>query len=234
VTVLQHQIDKKEVGGRLFIVSTPIGNLEDISLRALKILSQVDLIAAEDTRTTKILLDHYNIHKPLISYYSYNEERRVPELISKLKEGRSIAVVSDAGTPGISDPAYRLIKSAIEENIQVDAVLGASAILPALIVSGFPVKQFIFEGFLPIKKGRKTLLEQLKQEKETIVLYESPYRLLRTLQDIKSTFGNRNICVCRELTKKFEEVVHGRIDEVIAHFTNKAIKGEFVLVIATN
>ncbi len=222
------------MSGILYIVSTPIGNLEDISLRAIKILSQVDLIAAEDTRKTKILLDHYNIHKPLISYYSYNEERRVPELIAKLKEGRTIAVVSDAGTPGISDPAYRLIKSAIENDIQIEAIPGASAVLPALITSGFAIKQFIFEGFLPVKKGRKTLLEQLKQEKETIVLYESPYRLIRTLQDIKSTLGNRNICVCRELTKKFEEVVHGRVDEVIAHFEKHTMKGEFVLVISPN
>ncbi|MBI5217260.1 MAG: 16S rRNA (cytidine(1402)-2'-O)-methyltransferase [Ignavibacteriae bacterium] len=214
------------------MVSTPIGNLEDISLRAIKILSSVDFIAAEDTRKTKILLDHYDIHKPLISYYSYNEERRVPELVAKLKEGRTIAVVSDAGTPGISDPAYRLIKSAIEAEIHIEAIPGASAVLPALITSGFPIQHFIYEGFLPVKKGRKTLLEQLKQENETIVLYESPYRLLRTLRDIKAVLGNRRVCVSRELTKKFEETVRGNIDEVIRYFETHTLKGEFVLVIS--
>ncbi|MBI3194899.1 MAG: 16S rRNA (cytidine(1402)-2'-O)-methyltransferase [Ignavibacteriae bacterium] len=231
-TDIQQHSETNRESGVLYIVSTPIGNLEDISLRAIKILSQVDMIAAEDTRKTKFLLDHYNIHKQLISYYSYNEERRVPELMKKLKEGISIAVVSDAGTPGISDPAYRLIKSAIEEDILVEAIPGASAILPALIVSGLPMKQFIFEGFLPVKKGRKTLLEKLKQEQETIVFYESPYRLLKTLQDIKTIIGNRKISVCRELTKIFEEVVRGSVDEVITHFSKHRIKGEIVLVVA--
>ncbi|TAK63148.1 MAG: 16S rRNA (cytidine(1402)-2'-O)-methyltransferase [Bacteroidetes bacterium] len=219
--------------GVLYIVSTPIGNLEDISLRALKVLSSVDIIAAEDTRKTGILLNHYNIHKPLVSYYSYNEERRIPELIEKLKSGNSIAVVSDAGTPGVSDPAFRLIKAAIDEDIPVAATPGPTAFLPALISSGLPIQPFLFEGFLPVKKGRQTKLQELAKEQRTVILYESPFRLLRTLQDIQTHFGNRKICIARELTKKFEEIITTSLSQAIKHYSAKSIKGEFVIIIST-
>ncbi|HLF14544.1 MAG TPA: 16S rRNA (cytidine(1402)-2'-O)-methyltransferase [Bacteroidota bacterium] len=218
--------------GTLYIVSTPIGNLEDISVRALAVLAGVDLIAAEDTRTTGNLLKHFGIKKPMLSYFSYNEARRVPDLVSKLKEGRAIAVVSDAGTPGISDPAWRLISAAIDADIPIVAIPGPTAFLPALIVSGLPIGSFVFEGFLPVKKGRTARLQELAKEERTIVLYESPHRLLRTLADLKKAFGDRRISVAREITKKFEEVVRGTIPEVIEHFTKTRIRGEFVLVIA--
>lgn len=218
--------------GTLYIVSTPIGNLEDISFRAVNILSNVDLIAAEDTRKTTILLRHYNIRTPLTSYYSYNEERRAPELVSKLKTGRSIALVSEAGTPGISDPAYRVIRAALDEGINVVPIPGAAAFLSALIVSGLPIDRFVFDGFLPVKKGRRTMLEQLRNEPCTVVLYEAPHRLLRTLKDLHEYFGDREITVARELTKKFEEVVRGRISSMLKHFTTKPPRGEFVIMIA--
>ncbi|HEY6191031.1 MAG TPA: 16S rRNA (cytidine(1402)-2'-O)-methyltransferase [Bacteroidota bacterium] len=218
--------------GTLYIVSTPIGNLEDISIRAVRTLSEVDLIAAEDTRTTRILLDHYGIRKPLISYYSYNEARRAPELLSKLRSGSSIALVSDAGTPGISDPAFRVVSSALEAGIPVKTVPGASALLPALIVSGLPSPRFAFEGFLPVKKGRKTRLGLLREEEGTIILYESPHRLLKTLRELRETLGEREISVARELTKKFEEVVRGSAGEVLEHFLHHTVRGEFVIVVA--
>lgn len=217
--------------GTLYIVSTPIGNLEDISRRAINILSEVDLVAAEDTRTTKILLDHYNIRKSLISYFSYNEIKRIPELTSKLKSGTSIALVSEGGTPGISDPAYRMIKTAISENIPVVAIPGPVAFLPALIISGLPTERFLFVGFLPIKKGRISHLSQLAREARTIVLYESPHRLLKTLLEVEHFFGNRNISVSRELTKMYEQTIRGKISVVIDYFKQHPIRGEFVLVI---
>ncbi len=216
----------------LYVVSTPIGNLEDISDRALRVLREVDLIAAEDTRTTGNLLRHFGVRKPMVSYFSRNEQRRVPELVAKLTDGSSIAVVSDAGTPGISDPAARLISASIAAGIPIVAVPGASAILPALIVSGLPIDSFVFEGFLPVKKGRSTALAALSKEEQTIVLYESPHRLLRTLGDLKASFGDRRISVAREITKKFEEVVRGSITEAIDHFTRHKVRGEFVLVVA--
>jgi 16S rRNA (cytidine1402-2'-O)-methyltransferase len=218
--------------GTLYVVSTPIGNLEDLTFRALKILGGVDLIAAEDTRTTLVLLRHYNISKPLLSYYSYNEARRSPELVDKLAAGTSIALVSDAGTPGISDPAYRIIRAALDRKVPVVAIPGAAAFLPALITSGLPMDRFVFEGFLPVKKGRKTKLESLAREERTIILYESPHRLLRTLTDLRTVLGDRQVSVARELTKKFEEVVHGTLSFAHEHFSAKSIKGEFVLVIA--
>ena len=217
--------------GKLYVVSTPIGNLEDISHRAVKILSEVDLIAAEDTRTTLTLLHRYNIRKPLVSYHNYNEARRTPELTSKLQQGASIALVSDAGTPGISDPAYRVIQAALENDIEIVGIPGATAFLPALIASGLPGERFVFEGFLPVKKGRKTRLEQLRDEPRTIILYESPHRLLRTLDDLQHFLGDRMISVSRELTKKFEETRRGRISELLDHFMKSAIKGEFVIVV---
>lgn len=217
--------------GILYIVSTPIGNLEDISPRALEILSTVEVIAAEDTRTSMVLLRRYDIHTPLISYYSYNEERRTPELIRKLTSGASLALISDAGTPGISDPAYRIIRSALDADVRVVPVPGPSAFLSALIVSGLPAERFVFEGFLPVKKGRRTILEKLRTEDSTIILYESPHRLLRTLTDLRGALGDREAAVARELTKKFEEVLRGPLSSHIEHFTAKSPRGEFVLVV---
>ncbi len=219
------------IAGTLYIVSTPIGNLEDITFRAVSILSGVDLIAAEDTRKTGILLNHYQLRKPLVSFFSFNEARRTPELIAKLKSGTSIALVTDAGTPGISDPAFRIIRAALDESIPVVAIPGPTAFLPALIVSGLPVERFVFEGFLPVKKGRKTMLESLRRENRTIILYESPHRLLKTLRELQEHLGNREISVARELTKKFEEVVRGRISDAINHFSTHKILGEFVIVL---
>lgn len=217
--------------GALYVVSTPIGNLEDITLRAIKILGGVDLIAAEDTRKTKILLDHLSIAKPLLSYYSYNEARRIPELISHLTGGKSVAVVTDAGTPGISDPAFLLIRAAVEKEIPVIPVPGASAALAALVASGLPTERFVFEGFLPVKKGRQTKLKELRNERRTIILYESPFRIERTLADIVAHFGDRRIALARELTKKFEEVLRGSAAEILAHVQRSRPKGEFVIVI---
>lgn len=220
--------------GALYVVSTPIGNLDDISLRAIKILGGVDLVAAEDTRKTKFLLDHLQIAKPLISYYSYNEARRVPELIDKLKEGKAVAVVTDAGTPGISDPAFLLIRAAIENGIPVIPIPGASAALAALVASGLPTERFVFEGFLPVKKGRKTKFEELKKERRTIIIYESPFRVERTLEDLVEHFGERRVVVARELTKKFEEIIRGTTVEVLLHLRKSTPKGEFVIVVEGN
>ncbi|HLE34212.1 MAG TPA: 16S rRNA (cytidine(1402)-2'-O)-methyltransferase [Bacteroidota bacterium] len=220
------------MSGILYIVATPIGNLEDLTYRAVKVLSSVDLIAAEDTRTTKVLLDHYQISKPMLSYFSYNEKRRTPELIQHLLDGKSIALVSDAGTPGISDPAHRIVAAAVENSIPVIPIPGASAFLSALIVSGLPMDHFVFEGFLPIKKGRKTKIEALKSESRTIVLYESPHRVLKTLTEIHAAWGNRQVVVARELTKKFEEIVRGPLASVLKTLTSKAPRGEYVLVIS--
>jgi 16S rRNA (cytidine1402-2'-O)-methyltransferase len=218
--------------GVLYIVSTPIGNLEDISLRAINTLQEGDIIAAEDTRTTKKLLNNYGISKPLVSYHDFNERQRSTEFCGLLKSGRSIALVSDAGTPGISDPGFRIIRNAIEEGIRVVPIPGPTAFLTALIVSGVSLDSFVFEGFLPHKKGRSSRLEQLSKERRTVILYESPHRLLRTLTDIGMIFGNRHVAVARELTKKFEEVVRGRVSEVIDTFSARRPRGEFVIVIS--
>lgn len=217
--------------GTLYIVPTPIGNLEDITLRALKVLGGVDVIAAEDTRTTKFLLDHYSLHKPLLSFFSHNEQIRVPQILERLKDGSSVALVSDAGTPGISDPAHSIISAALEHNIKIVPLPGATAFVPALIASGLPTHSFVFEGFLPHKKGRKTALEKLITEERTIVLYESPHRLLKTLNELLEYLGDRNIAVAREITKKFEEVLRGKVTSVIQELSRRSIKGEFVLVI---
>jgi 16S rRNA (cytidine1402-2'-O)-methyltransferase len=218
--------------GTLYIVATPIGNLDDISYRAVKILSGVDAIAAEDTRKTRVLLNHLNLHKELISYYSYNEQKRTPYLIGRLKDGESIGLVSDAGTPGISDPAYRIVREAITNGIPVRAIPGAAAFLSALIVSGLPTDRFVFEGFLPSKKGRLTRLKKLAGEERTIIFYESPHRLLKALQEILEHFGDREMSVSRELTKKFEEVIRGRVSEVLRSLSSRNLKGEFVIVVA--
>ena len=226
-----HNSGERAKPGTLYIVSTPIGNLSDISLRAISILSSVDLIAAEDTRTTGRLLAHYNIKAPMTSYHNFNEARRTPELLNQLRSGKSIALVSDAGTPGISDPAYRIVHETVVSGLPVVSIPGASAVLPALVTSGLPVDRFVFEGFLPVKKGRKTRLELLRDEERTIVLYEAPHRLLRTLRDLLETFGDRQISVAREITKKFEETRRGTISSVLEYFSKQNIRGEFVLVI---
>ncbi len=215
----------------LYIVSTPIGNLEDITLRALRILKEADLIAAEDTRHSQILLNKYEIKTPTISFHSYSGDEKLSKIIDLLKEGKNIALISDAGTPGISDPAYKLIKSAIENDIEINAVPGASALLSALVVSGSHMNEFTYLGFLPLKKGRQTLLKSLTEEKRTLVIYESPHRILKTLSDLLTYLGDRKIAVCRELTKKFEETRRELISESIEHFKQKNPKGEFVLVI---
>ncbi|MGA3287437.1 MAG: 16S rRNA (cytidine(1402)-2'-O)-methyltransferase [Bacteroidota bacterium] len=222
------------LSGTLYLVATPIGNLEDITYRAVHVLRSVDLIAAEDTRKTKILLDHYNISKPMMSYYSYNEQARAPQLIEKLLSGQSIALVSDAGTPGISDPAFHIVQQALENEISIIPIPGPTAFISALIVSGLPTNRFVFEGFLPQKKGRKTKFESLKSESRTIILYESPHRILKTLHEIHAFFGNRRIVVARELTKKFEEIVRGNAEFVLAQLEKKTPRGEYVVIIEGN
>jgi len=215
----------------LYIVSTPIGNLEDITLRALRTLKEVDYVAAEDTRHVQILLNKYEIKVPTISYHSYSNDTKLEQLIAILKEGKSVALVSDAGTPGISDPAYTLIRRAIEEGIRIIPIPGASSLLSAIVMSGLAMHQFLYLGFLPVKKGRQTLLKALEEEKRTIVIFESPHRILRTLSDLLKFLGDRNIAVCREMTKIYEEALRMKISEALEHFKTKAPKGEFVLVI---
>lgn len=215
--------------GALYIVPTPIGNLEDITLRALNVLKGVDVIAAEDTRTTKFLLDHYGIQKPLLSFFSHNEQIRVPQIIQRLSNGEAVALVSDAGTPGISDPAHSIITAAIANSIRIIPLPGATAFVPALVASGLPTHEFVFAGFLPHKKGRKTKMERLREEERTIILYESVHRIEKTLQELLECFGDRKVVVGRELSKKFEEIVRGTLSSVLHNYTFR--KGEFVLVI---
>jgi 16S rRNA (cytidine1402-2'-O)-methyltransferase len=215
-------------------VSTPIGNLEDMSLRAVRILKEVDIVAAEDTRRTGLLFQHFGIENRLESYFDHNKEQKGPYLINRLMEGDSIAVVSDAGTPGISDPAFNLVRSAVEKNITVVPIPGPTAAVSALVISGLPTDRFVFEGFLPVKKGRKSRLCELRQESRTLVFYESPHRLLRTLKDFLEILGDRHIAVARELTKKFEEISRGRVSELIDIYSRRKILGEFVLVLQGN
>lgn len=219
--------------GRLYIVSTPIGNLEDITLRALRILKEVDLIAAEDTRRIRKLLAWYDIHTSTTSYFDHNETRKSADLIHQLLDGKSVALVSDAGTPGISDPGYEVITSAINHNIPVVPIPGPSAIITALTVSGLPVENFVFIGFLTNKRStRIKQLRDIQQEKKTIVCYVSPHHFLKSLEDIRDILGNRKIAVTRELTKQFEEIGRGTLDTVIEEFQQRpSIKGEFTLVI---
>jgi len=221
----------EEIKKALYVVSTPIGNLGDISFRAISVLSSVDYILAENTRKTKILLDHYNLNKNMISFYSYVESKKIPVIIEKIKSGLSFALVTDAGTPGISDPAYRIIAAAIDNNIEVIHIPGASAFMNALVVSGLPFDRFVFEGFLPVKKGRNKKLNELKEEDRTIVIYESPYRVIKVLKEIYQVFGDRNVAICRELTKKFEQVVRGKLSEILKNEKDLKIIGEFTIVI---
>jgi 16S rRNA (cytidine1402-2'-O)-methyltransferase len=218
--------------GAIFIVPTPIGNLRDITLRALEILKEVDVILAEDTRNTSRLLNHYQIQKPLSPYHQHNEHKILQHLIEQLLAGKKMAVVTDAGTPGISDPAFLLVRECIKNNIKVETLPGATAFVPALVNSGLTTNRFVFEGFLPLKKGRHTLLTQLAQEERTIILYESPMRLIKTLEDLVSYFGaTRHCSVSRELTKMFEENARGTLEEVLNHFKQKTVKGEIVIII---
>ncbi|MBL0175037.1 MAG: 16S rRNA (cytidine(1402)-2'-O)-methyltransferase [Ignavibacteria bacterium] len=217
--------------GTLYVVSTPIGNMEDITLRALRILGAVDLVACEDTRTTGNLLRHHSINAECISYFSRNERQRIPQLLAVLQEGKSVAVVSDAGTPGVSDPAALLVSAAVEAGVPVIPIPGPSACLAALVVSGFHTDRFHFEGFLPIKKRRRTRIAELASESRTIIVYESVHRLLKTLRELHEAFGDRRISVSREITKVFEDTVRGTIAEVLRHFELTTPRGEFVLVV---
>jgi 16S rRNA (cytidine1402-2'-O)-methyltransferase len=215
----------------LYIVSTPIGNLKDITLRALETLKSVDLIAAEDTRHTKILLDCYQIQKPLTSFFEHNQVKKADDLIGLLKMGKNIALVSDAGTPGISDPGFLMVSLAQKNNIPITVIPGVSACISALTASGLPAHRFVFEGFLPPKSGaRRNKLASLKGEKATVIFYESPHRLLKTLKDMQEVWGDPTIVVARELTKKFEEVRKDKTSRLIEHFSLHAPKGEFVLL----
>jgi len=219
--------------GVLYIVSTPIGNREDITLRALRILKEVDLIAAEDTRHTGLLLKHFGIQTPLSSYFEGNELRKRDLILSRLKQGDRVALVSDAGTPGISDPGFRLIQLSIENQIPVVPIPGPSAVITALSVSGLPTDAFLFKGFLPHKATkRRGLLEQLEAARETLIFYESPHRINETLKDISDILGNREIVLARELTKMYEEVLRGRVSEIQSQITGRKIKGEITLVIS--
>ncbi len=216
----------------LYLVPTPIGNLDDFTFRAVKVLQHVDVILAEDTRTSGFLLKHYNIGKPLQSYHAHNEHKVLEGLVQKMKSGQVMALVSDAGTPGISDPGFMLVRECLKHALPVECLPGATALVPALVKSGFPTDRFVFEGFLPLKKGRQTRLQQIAQEPRTVVLYESPHRLLKTLKQLLEFVGNnRQVSVSRELTKKFEETITSTPEALITHFETHPPKGEFVLVI---
>lgn len=215
----------------LFIVATPIGNLEDITLRALRVLKETDFIVAEDTRHSGILLRKYNIKTPLLSFHSYSTELQIEKILDFLKHGKNLALISDAGTPGISDPGYTLIRYAIENHIPLTVIPGPSAVITAVVASGLPMHRFLYLGYLPLKKGRKKLIASLKEFPYTVVCYEAPHRIVRTLKEIQSRLGNRPIAVCREMTKMFEEVFRGTIEQAIDHFELKKPKGEFTVVI---
>jgi 16S rRNA (cytidine1402-2'-O)-methyltransferase len=217
----------------LYIVPTPIGNLKDITLRAIDVLNEVDLILAEDTRTTSHLLNHYGITRPISPYHQHNEHKVLQHLVEQLMAGKKMALVTDAGTPGISDPAFLLVRECIKAGVKVECLPGATAFVPALVNSGIPTNRFVFEGFLPLKKGRQTLLKQLAQEERTMIFYESPMRLVKTLEEFIQYFGeDRHCSVSRELTKMFEENKRGALQEVSAYFKEKTVKGEIVIIVA--
>lgn len=218
---------------KLIIVPTPIGNLDDLTLRAIEVLKHADVILAEDTRTSSVLLHHFGIEKKMFSHHAFNEHHTMPKIIEMLLSGVNMALISDAGTPGISDPGFLLIRECIKNNIDVECLPGPSAFLPALVVSGLPSDRFCFEGFLPVKKGRQTALKKLSVEDRTMIFYESPHRLLKSLHDFQLHFGTeRKVSVSRELTKKFEETIRGTLTEVIQHFEKHSPKGEFVIVVS--
>lgn len=219
--------------GILYVVPTPVGNMEDITFRAVRILKEADLVLAEDTRTSGILLKHYDIKNNLMSHHKFNEHGTSAGVVERLKAGQTIALISDAGTPGISDPGFFLVREAVRAGITVQCLPGATAFVPAIVSSGLPDDRFCFEGFLPPKKGRATRLEKLKEEERTMIFYESPYRLLKTLQQFASNFGDeRQVSVCREISKIHEESVRGSLAEVVQHFTEIEPRGEIVIILA--
>ena len=221
------------MSGKLYLVPTPIGNLEDMSFRAIRILKEVDLILAEDTRTSGPLLKHFGIDKKVFSHHQHNEHKSVTEIIRFLKEGKKIALISDAGTPAISDPGFLLVREAIKNDLALECLPGATAFVPALVNSGLAADRFTFEGFLPVKKGRQTRMKELAEEERTMIFYESPHRLLKTLEEFIQYFGTeRQASVSRELTKMFEETVRGTLTEIKIHFETNTLKGEFVICVA--
>ena len=218
--------------GILYVVPTPVGNLEDMTFRAIRILKEADLVLAEDTRTSRVLMDHYDIKTHLVSHHKFNEHQQSAGVVEKLRAGMTIALISDAGTPGISDPGFFLVREAVAAGIEVQCLPGATAFVPALVASGLPDDRFCFEGFLPQKKGRQSRILALADEKRTMIFYESPYRLLKALQQFREVFGQeRRVCVCREISKVHEECVRGTLEEVITHFTHTEPKGEIVIVV---
>lgn len=218
---------------KLYIVPTPIGNLDDITLRAIKVLREADFVLAEDTRTTSFLLKHLGIEQKLHSHHKFNEHATAASVTAAIGEGRTAALVSDAGTPGISDPGFLLVRACVEAGIEVETLPGATALIPALVQSGFPCDRFCFEGFLPQKKGRNKRLQELRDEQRSIIFYESPFRVVKCLEQLAETFGDdRRVAVSRELTKKFEQTVRGTVAEVLEHFRTTDPKGEFVIVLA--
>ncbi|MFC4666241.1 16S rRNA (cytidine(1402)-2'-O)-methyltransferase [Falsiporphyromonas endometrii] len=217
---------------KLTIVPTPIGNLEDMTFRAVRALQEADIILAEDTRTSSVLLKRYDIHKPMLSHHKFNEHKTTESIIQRILAGEEVALISDAGTPGISDPGFMLTRAASEAGIEVDCLPGACALIPALVDSGLPMDRFVFEGFLPVKKGRQTRLKLLSEEERTIVIYESPYRVLKTLEQLSEHCGpDRPVAACREISKLHQEIVRGSLDEVAQHFRDNAPRGEFVIVL---
>lgn len=219
----------------LYLVPTPLGNLKDVTLRSLEVLQQVDVILCEDTRTSSRFLNHYQIQKPLSPYHQHNEHKVVSHLVDQMKAGKQFALITDAGTPGISDPAFLLVRACIQEGIKVESLPGATAFVPALVNSGIPGNRFVFEGFLPLKKGRQTLFKQLITEERTMIFYESPVRLVKTLDEMAGYFGEERLCsVSRELTKLYEENFRGTLKEVADHFRAKTVKGEIVIIVAGN
>ena len=218
--------------GKLYVVPTPVGNLEDMTFRAIRILKEADLILAEDTRTSGILLKHYEIKNALQSHHKFNEHKTVSSIVNRIEGGETVALISDAGTPAISDPGFLLVRECVRNGIEVQCLPGATAFVPALVASGLPNEKFCFEGFLPQKKGRVTRLTQLQEEPRTMIFYESPYRLLKTLTQFAEFFGSeRSVSVCREISKIHEESVRGTLAEVIAHFTETEPKGEIVIIL---
>jgi 16S rRNA (cytidine1402-2'-O)-methyltransferase len=221
------------MSGKLYLVPTPVGNLEDITLRAIRVLKEADLILAEDTRTSAPLLKHFGIEKRVFAHHQHNEHKASSEIIRFLKEGQTIALISDAGTPAISDPGFFLVREALKNEIAIECLPGATAFVPALVNSGLPSDRFTFEGFLPVKKGRQTRLKELSEEERTMIFYESPHRLLKTIEEFITYFGeDRQASVSRELTKVFEETVRGTLPEIKTHFETNVLKGEFVICVA--
>lgn len=217
---------------KLYVVPTPVGNLEDMTMRAVRVLNEVDLILAEDTRTSSVLLKHFDIHTPMTSHHKFNEHKTVEHLVERIQQGTTVALISDAGTPAISDPGFLLVRACVSRDIEVECLPGATAFVPALVNSGLPNDRFCFEGFLPQKKGRQTKFKELAVEERTMIFYESPFRIVKTLEQMAEYWGaERKASVSREISKKFEETVRGTLSELIVHFTENPPKGEFVMVV---